>query len=810
MGYMGTTMRQSTSSFRATFVMLIFVSSLVLSTGNVAARSVHSIDTFDLLPPTPFADQNDWNLSTQVAYSPGTPADYTTAMVTDNHLSFTHQRPLNTQSTTLWATTNTTDGHGYSTGAADGGYAWSAGPEITVGSFPTNGLTSNSLYQMELVLSFNVPDALQQDSVRISLNWNGSTNDLVKEFRHTQSALSYMDSPYWSIDISDLNLTWTDLPDLWVTADYVSVGGTDDSRLELDAVGLHVTYQAMWFGIESATAESYVNGEWPVVELDLTTGEHEEIIQSSCGLELSVGSISGTWDSDALSLPPSQNWGRIHSTGSWTGDIYASVSEDGDSWTSPTLVLDHSQMLPTGAFLKIEIELTGGCLESLKIDYNDPTLTVDWMVSGDHVGLNNSASWVQLTLEGDLIFKEYLVGNGNFSQTVKVGEYLPADGDDLDLVFAAVYTWESDGTPGNALVQIEGVSINGGFHVEWDENPVCMANEDLQLTEDGGGRLIPMLLTCSDDRTLTANLGVAVSQDNTDSIEVDMVDDQLRIRLLSESSGSTLVSIEVSDAAGNKWYDTFSVNVAAVNDAPVLDQIQSTMIIGHGEYAFLDLSFSDIDSPVSSLDVQTSYSWAVWDEDAGHLVLTPTQQGTFDLEIIIDDGDLTAVRHISIEVAAFADLVIEGIDVIGDVIAGTEVEIQVHVRNTGQASATLVEIRCEGDGQLIRATTIAEINSGQVRTATCAWMAPMDDDAVLLQATVDKGNDIAETDDDNNILTKAVNVFPSEDNGGGSSDGVTEGISLSPTVMWGGTILGLVVLIALFVVFSPPAIRKIE
>lgn len=805
---MGTTKRLSASSIRTTFVVMIFVSSLLGSTSIVGARSVHSIDSFDLLPNSPFADQNDWNLTTQAAFSPGTPADYTTVMVTDNHLSFTHQRPLNTQTTTLWSTTNTTDGHGYATGAADGGYAWSSGPEITVGSFDPIGLSSNSLYRMKLVISFSVPDALQQDSVRVSLNWGGSTNDLVKEFRHTQSALSYMSSPYWSTEISDLNLTWADLGDLWVTVDYVSVGGTDDSRLELDAVGVIVTYQAIWFGIESATAETYVDGEWPVIGLDLTTGEHIEIVQASCGLELTTGSISGTWTSEELSLPPSQNWGRIHSTGSWTGDIYASVSEDGESWSAPTLVLEHSQIIPAGALLKIEVELSSGCLESLKVDFNDPTLTVDWMVSGDHVGLNNSASWVQLTLEGKLVFKQYLLANGNFSQTLEVGEYLPADGDDLDLVFAVVYTWESNGSIGDALVQIEGVSISGGFHVEWDENPICTANEDLQMTEDGGGRLIPMLLTCSDDRTLTANLGVSVTQDNADSINVDMVDDQLRIRLLSESSGSTIVSIEVTDEAGNKWTDTFTVNVAAINDAPIFDQIQSTMIIGHGEYAFLDLSFSDVDTPVSSLDVQTSYSWAVWDEAAGRLVLTPTQPGTFDLAITIDDGDLSVTRHITIEVAAFADLVIEGIDVIGDIIAGTEVEIQVHVRNTGQASATMVEIRCEGDGQLIRATTISEINSGQVRTATCAWLVPLDDSAVLLQATVDKGNDIAENDDDNNVLTKAVNVFPAEDSGEG--EGLADGISLSPTVMWGGTILGLVVLLGLFVVFSPPAIRKIE
>lgn len=800
--------RSNSAAIRAIFVTLILSTGMFASLPSVSARSVHSIDTFDLTPPSPFGDQNDWNLTTQVAFSQGSVADYTTAMVTDNHLSFSHQRPLNTQSTTLWATENTTEGHEYATGQADGGYVWSSGPEVTVGAYDATGLTSNPLQSMALVLSFNVPEALQQDSVRVSLNWNSSSNDLVKEFRHTQSALSYMTSPYWSIDISDLNITWGELSGLWVTVDYVSVGGTDDSRLELDAVGIKVTYQALWFGLESATAEMYIDGEWPVDALDLSFGVHTELVQAPCGLELTTETVSGTWTSPSLTRPPSQDWGRIHSGGSWTGDIYALTSEDGESWTAPSLVLENSQLLPAGAYLKIEVEITGGCLESLKIDYNDPTFSVNWIVAGDLVGLDVNNSWLQATLEGNILFKEYLSVAGSFTQDIQVGKYLPADGDDLDVVFAVVYAWNSDGGPGNALVQVESLAISGGFHIEWDENPVCSANENLQLTEDGGGRLIPMLLTCSDDRTLKANLGVTVTQDNTDSILVDMVDDQLRIRLVAESSGDTVVSIEVVDEAGNKWLDSFTVNVAAINDAPVLDQIQSVIIIGHGDYATLPLTFSDVDSLISSLDVQTSYSWAVWDEALGSLILTPSQPGSFDLEIVIDDGELTATRHITVEVAAFADLEVEGIEVIGEIIAGTEVEIQVHIRNIGQATATMVEVRCEGNNRLIKASTISEISSGEVRTATCAWLVPMDESAILLQATVDKGNDIAETNDDNNILTKAVNVFPPEDTGEGS--GVSDGISLSPVVTWGGTVIILVVLLGLFVLFSPAAIKKIE
>ena len=88
-----------------------------------------------------------------------------------------------------------------------------------------------------MVVHFDIPDPLQQDKTRFSVISNGM-HDLVKTWSNTQGGLYYMTSG-WSTEITDdENWTWDELSNIEVTLDYVSNGGTDDSQLQDDAVGL--------------------------------------------------------------------------------------------------------------------------------------------------------------------------------------------------------------------------------------------------------------------------------------------------------------------------------------------------------------------------------------------------------------------------------------------------------------------------------------------------------------------------------------------------------------------------------------------
>ena len=68
------------------------------------------------------------------------------------------------------------------------------------------------------------------------------------------------------------------------TMDYVSVGQTDDARLELDAIGLDVTMETPWYGGEVAQASSTASGHaLPIVNFDLSQGDYNGIALSICG-----------------------------------------------------------------------------------------------------------------------------------------------------------------------------------------------------------------------------------------------------------------------------------------------------------------------------------------------------------------------------------------------------------------------------------------------------------------------------------------------------------------------------------------------
>ena len=151
-------------------------------------------------------------------------------MVADDRMTLGIELPEHLDHQTVWASSTSTDSNA-SIGAPDGAYHYSTGPDIRVGGFDVSSLTGNSLRKVELIVHFDIPDALLQDKTRFSVI-DGGVYDLVKTWSNTQSGIYYMNSG-WSIEISNEdNWTWDELSNLEIDLDYVSNGGTDDSQLQ--------------------------------------------------------------------------------------------------------------------------------------------------------------------------------------------------------------------------------------------------------------------------------------------------------------------------------------------------------------------------------------------------------------------------------------------------------------------------------------------------------------------------------------------------------------------------------------------------
>ena len=111
-------------------------------------------------------------------------------------------------------------------------------------------------------------------------------------------------------DLADWN--WNYIEGASVTFDYVSQGGgSDDSEVRVDAVGIRVKYYQPWYSFENSIAISTLFGDGsPIVDISPYEGITNNLDIGSCGLSPS-GSESGEWEFD-IEVPPLQQLGRIH------------------------------------------------------------------------------------------------------------------------------------------------------------------------------------------------------------------------------------------------------------------------------------------------------------------------------------------------------------------------------------------------------------------------------------------------------------------------------------------------------------------
>ena len=794
---------------RATLTSLVLVIVMLSLSPLLAvaqARSVHSTVDVDLFPQGTFAEAQHWNVGAETSFTKES-ATYTEAMVADSRLTMLHTRPVHLDTMTVWSGTSPTNSN-YSTGAPDGASTWSTGPDIQLTDFDVSGLSTYEMHEIHMVGVFQIPDALSKDTVRISVQ-HGDGFDLLKTFAHTQGNVDYINNSAFRVNITGLmDWTWSDVSDMVFTLDYVAAGGVDDSRLVVDAVGLDITVQTPWYGGEVAFASSEFSGhELPVFGLDLAKGETTNLALDDCGLKPTMQGMNGQWVSEAVSPPPQQSLGRVHYTmneGSATNiTVEVSTAQEGGAF-GEYQELTTNTLLPDGAQYKLRVTVEGGCLASVWVDVNDPSLTLTGRVFGTNDGIDPEYSrW--LVFIDDVLVSNEPMAIGSFAHEWPVGAYMQPGSTSFTISVRAWFTWDSDGSPSHTALEFSDMAVSGGFDVEWDEDPVCEYVGDQHLLEDNGGLILPFLSRCTDDRATHDELQVTFSNSDESVLAVDLTEGDIRLRLLPEASGQAVIGITVTDPAGNAWEQAFTVVVDPVDDPPALEEFQSLIPVEHDVQTNINMSWSDIDSG-AQVTASTNRSWASVDLVNNVLTVIPPVVGFHTVLVAVCDQTSCTEREVDLEVRALPDLLVESMDFGDDDLQqGESMSMRVLVRNQGQAEAMSVSVRCQTDEQLIAVHTIPLIEPGGLQAVVCDWQVPVGVSVLRFSAVVDRGLQIPEGNEANNELEQLVAVAEPRQ---GEQDGA-EGIFTPEFARVGAVVLGIGIL-GIILYMMPAKIKKIE
>jgi len=761
-----------------------------------SADTVITAEEIEVLAAGTFEDQSEWSISATSGFS-GSPAVYTVGMVADGELSFTHDRPENLEVETSWAQSSITNSN-YSTGSPDSFYTWSKGPNITVGGFDFSGLHSREIANVSLVLHFEIPDNLNSDSVRIVLQ-NVGNDKLVTTYTRTLSGVFKMNNPL-VVPVDDFaEWNWGLAEGTSITFDYVSQGGgSDDSEVRVDAVGVRVRYYQPWYSFENSMAINSLMGEdSPVIDIGPYEGSIEDMGVSSCGLS-PLADTSGVWLFD-VEAPPLQQLGRIHTFGTGNHTIWALPDDlDGEYvQVQSGELLEHSESLQ-----HIRIEVQDGCISGARVDVNDPHLIVSGSVAGSVSGLSPSGSSIRFAI-GEYLVEGIPIELGDFSFEIPVGHALPSASESVNVGVAARFQWSSDGTNETTVVHIDSMSISGGYLVEWDLDPTCIPFEDVELEEDGGGVLIPLSARCTDDITAPHDLTISTWSSDVGIIDTSSSGSDLILQPVANAHGTAEVHVEVEDDRGNLWIDSFAVYISEVPDEPVIEGLPLTVYIELGESMQIEMEISDPDT--ESPSVMSSKSWATIDQQ-GHLTLAPVAVGTHIVEITASDGINQISQEIEVIVTAKPDLIVESVGVVDASTSGTDfsdgevIRITIFVRNQGMGGAVGVDVRCLIDGVFVGTTVIDSINSGGLGEAVCD-AAVSGPGTQLIRIVADGTDSIHETNEDNN--EKVVQIEVSERDADGAVD---SGADRGPAIIVGS--VGLIAIALTALRLGPGRVRK--
>ena len=717
------------------------------------ADTVISAEPVELLAAGKFEEQSEWVISSTTGFS-NDQADYTVGMVADSELSFTHARPDNFADYTAWASASST-GSNATFGEPDDYYAWSKGPDITMSGYYYPGLHDMIIENVSLVLHFSIPDALNQDEVNILMQNHGADR-LVQTYARTLGGVNRMANPLVISLDEYVEWDWDKVEDTQFTIDYVSIGTDDDSEVRVDAVGLRVKYHQPWFSFENAKALHTASViEAPVLDYGPFDGQIVGLSQETCGL--TPDGTEGAYWTFEVEVPPQQKLGRIHTYGYGNHTISVLSDETGGDYVVklPGELLDS----PDSSQL-IRIDIDDGCLSSARVDVNDPQLVVIGSIAGNVAGLSAAASYVRFAI-GSYLVHTHPLELSEFSFSVPIGFALPEVGDALEVGVAARFQWSSNGTAETTVVHIKSMSISGGYHVEWDLDPECLAMDDLHLLEDEGGLIIAMPSRCTDDITTSEALIVTAQSTDTSIVNASGEGHNLRIQPYANSYGSTAVDVEVSDESGNSWSDSFTVNIAPVPDPPVIEGLPLTVYIELGETRTIEPTISDPDT--EELVISTSRSWATVGPQ-GVLSLTPVEPGTQTLRLTVSDGTTNVSQDIEVIVTANPDLLVESVEVRYDGIASTSlvrgdvVQIVGFVRNEGRGAAYNVPFHCRLNGILVGSDSIDSIEPGGLSMAVCDAQLNEASSELSILVEVDGTASIQETNEANNLLEATISV----------------------------------------------------
>ena len=811
-------------------LVLAFSSLSVAVTGDTVIRS----ESVELLPAGTFDNASQWSLSTNKAYSDDS-ADYSVGMVADGQLSFTHDRPENYNEITAWASYSPTEHNlsiGYPDcfkpasnpacdndydGDSDGGYSWSTGPIIELAGFDLSAGSDYGIVNVSLAIAFRIPDSLQQDSVQFIVE-SGGTQHLIKTYAHTMGELNHMNYNTRIYALDDIKTwTWSELANIRILLDYVSVGEFDDTELQIDAAGIVVKHLQPWGTFELAKASHSMSfDEFPILEAELGAGVHSDLTVTPCGLENS-GASAGQWTSEPFALPHEQSWGRFHPEVAGNVSWSVSSSSDGVEWTSPNAILDGALIQYSDEFIRFDATLLDGCIEGVRVDINDPTLTLQGEIVGETNSMVTEFAKLRVALNGEEIASQSLISNGPFTISVPVGHLLSAQDGLIEVGLSTRFHWSSNGSSESIVVNVQQMEIDGGFYIEWDRDPQCEGQADQFFDEDGGGRLLDFLYTCSDDITDANDLEITVSSSNSAILDANYVNGQIRLQPLADASGQATATISVMDERQNIWTDEIEVTITAIDDAPEFDELPVELTMELNQPQSIAFSYWDRDTPSGELDIQLSPNWATF--SGGNIILNPTQIGTQSVTVTVTDGHSEISQTISVIVTQRANLWVQSVDLLDQntgestVNEGDDIAVYVYVRNNGNSVAQPINIRCSVDGQTIGTPQIAILQPGDISSAVCDEWNRLDIQSgeVTLEIEIDWTGDIDETNEVDNLWTSTIVVNDRESSQQETSTDkpMSSLFNEYNTFLWVAVIvLGALSLVVLL--YGPNQIRKVE
>ena len=800
------------------FLCMMFFGVLLVPTLNPAsARSVHETTDYDLFPQGSLTDASDWSMQATTSFT-SQPATYTDAMVADQRITMVHQRPQNLDSMEYWGA-NSPSASDNVVGSPDGLFAWSTGPVMSVDGFDFSASTQYIITSVDVLVAFKVTDALSIDSVRLSMDWSNGT-DLMRTWSNTNGAIDYINNSAYRLSIDSVDdWSWSMLSSIELTMDYVSVGQSDDARLELDAIGIEVTMESAWYGGEVAQAVSTASGhQMPIQEIDMSQGEYNGMSLSVCGLESTDMTTIGSWTSAVLQRPAEQYFGRIHFDVNETGtesnvSVQYATSADGESFTAFTI--HNTEALPAAEYLKVRILTDTSCITSVRVDVNDPTLSLSGRIYGDGSGIDGNYSRWTISVGGATV-ANLPVSVGEFNHQIPIGAYMNPGQTELSIMVKSWFTWDSDGSASTTALEVNSIEVSGGYDIFYDEDPVCQLVGDQQLSEDGGGKFVPLLTRCTDDRTDPNLLNVEIENSQPDLVDVSLDQGEVRVSLLSEQSGSAQILMTVSDEAGNSHVESFNIIVNSIDDAPVLNEFPSLVRVEHAVATILGFTWSDVDTLPADITLSSNKTWVEVDLINSSLLITAPTPGYTSVELTLCDETTCVERVLDLDVRSLPDLRIDSV-VVGEGSADgtfvelTEIELgsyvtaRVYVANGGFVNAEMVTIRCTVNGVVGDIATITTLEPGAMSIATCEFQAPVEGQLIRVDAIVDGGELIDEGDETNNEGSKNLVLIESSVVADVNSDE-----ALSTTTIWIISIIALVVIIGGFTFLAPAKIRKYE